>query len=166
MEDPTRIKLQHVKVVFANLNDDGFGKSITISVDPETEKKITQFVTTNKIGKGANAGKPNFKDYEGKKQYAFMISDFTRFAGLNGLDETKLGFGATISLVANSFAYDNKFGKGISSNLSAVLVERGADTKADADLAELMQGLGEPLPSGEDAPFEEIDLADVPEELR
>lgn len=137
-----RIKLQHVKVVFANLKDDGFGKSITIAVDPETERQITTFVTTNKIGKGANAGKPNFKDYEGKKQYAFKISDFTKFAGINGLDETKLGFGATISLIANSFAYDNKFGKGISSSLSAVLIEKGADTAADADLSELMQDVG------------------------
>lgn len=158
MED--RIKLQHVKVVFANLKDDGFGKSITIAVDKETEKLITDFVTTNKIGKGDKAGKPNFKEYEGRKQYAFKISDYTRFAGLNGLDENKLGFGATVSLIANAFAYDNKFGKGISSSLSAVLIEKGADTAADADIAELMEeAADDPAPTDDDAP---ISLDDLP----
>ncbi len=166
MED--RIKLQHVKVVFANLKDDGFGKSITIAVDKETEKLITDFVTANKIGKGDKAGKPNFKEYvspDGTKkttQYAFKISDYTRFAGLNGLDENKLGFGATVSLIANAFAYDNKFGKGISSSLSAVLIEKGADTAADADIAELMEEEVDevaPMPTDEDAP---LDLGDIP----
>lgn len=160
--DTTRIKLQHVKVVFANLEDDGFGRSITIAVDPDTEKKITEFVATNNIGKGANAGKPNFKEYEGKKQYAFKISDYTQFAGLNGLGKEKLGFGSTVSLIANSFEYDNKFGKGMSCSLSAVLIERGADTAADADIAELLQDSGEPPLTDADNLGEPIDVSEIP----
>jgi hypothetical protein len=161
MED--KITLRDVEVVFANLTDEGFGKSITVNAtDNDVKKAITKWVETNKIGKGDKAGKPNFKEYEGKYQYAFKINDYTRFAGLNGLSETDLGFGARISLVANSFAYDNKFGKGISGSLSAVLVEKRASTSADGDLADLLGGTEAkdeiaPIPENE-----EINLSDIP----
>lgn len=151
MEDKTKLTLRGVEVIFANLEDEGFGRSITIDVtDPETAKAIKNWVEANNIGKADNAGKPNFKDYEGKKQYAFKINDFTRFAGQNGLSEKDLGFGAKISLVAKAFDYDNKFGKGTSASLSAVLVEQRSSTGADEDLAEL---LGDEVPpNNDDAP--------------
>lgn len=134
-----RVRLNNVEVVFANLDDTGFGKSITIkATDPAVVEAITAWVTENKIGKGDKAGVPNFKEYEGKKQYAFKINDYTRFAGLNGLSVNQLGFGARVSLIANAFEYDNKFGKGVSSSLSAVVIEKGADSASDGDLAELL----------------------------
>jgi hypothetical protein len=134
-----RIRLNNVEVVFANLDDTGYGKSITVSAtDPEVEKAITEWVKENKIGKGDKAGVPNFKEYEGKKQFAFKINDYTRFAGLQGLTQNNLGFGARISLIASAFEWENKFGKGISSSLTAVLVEKAANSASDGDLAELL----------------------------
>ena len=134
-----RIRLNNVEVVFANLDDTGYGKSITIAAtDPEVVKQITEWVKENNIGKGDKAGVPNFKDYEGKKQYAFKINDYTRFAGLNGLTQNNLGFGARVSLIASAFEWSNKFGSGISSSLTAVLVEKAANSASDGDLAELL----------------------------
>jgi len=136
--DKTKLTLRGAQVVFANIEDQGFGRSITVdATDKDTKKAITQWVEDNGIGK-SKPGVANFKDYEGKQQYAFKISDFTQFAGLNGLDKSNLGFGATVSLVANAFEYDNKFGKGVSGSLSAVVVEKRASTGADADLADLL----------------------------
>ena len=134
-----RIRLNNVEVVVANLDDTGYGKSITIAAtDPEVVKAITEWVKENNIGKGDKAGVPNFKDYEGKKQYAFKINDYTRFAGLQGLTQNNLGYGARISLIANAFEWENKFGKGTSSSLTAVLVEKAANSASDGDLAELL----------------------------
>lgn len=159
-----KLTLRDVEVVFANLQDEGFGKSITVNAtDKATKDAITKWVVDNKIGKGDKAGKPNFKEYEGKEQYAFKINDFTRFAGLNGLSEKDLGFGARISLIANAFEYDNKFGKGVSGSLSAVVVEKRASTSADGDLAELLGDLPSDAPvfTDADAP-NDIDINDIP----
>lgn len=160
MEDKTKLKLEHVSIVFANLEDEGFGRSLTIDVtDKEIQDKITAWVKENKIGK-TTPGVVKFKEYEGKLQYAFKISDFTQFAGLNGLTKDNLGFSAKISLVAQSFAYDNKFGKGVSANLSAVLVEERAKTGADADMAELIgTGVtGQVVPNEQIPEFTEADV--------
>lgn len=163
MEEPTKLKLKSATVVFANLSDEGFGRSITIdATDNEVKKQIADWVTRNKIGKGDKAGVPNFKEYEGKLQYSFKMNDHTRFAGLNGLDEYKLGFGAKISLIANAFEYDNKFGKGVSSSLSAVVIEKGANTAADADLEELLSDGGQTAQS-DDPGFTDDD---IPPEFR
>jgi hypothetical protein len=157
-----KLTLKNVKIVFANLEDEGFGRSLTIdATDKEVKGAITKWVEKNKVGK-KNPGVANFKEYEGKEQYAFKISDYTQFAGRNGLTKENLGFGAVVSLVAQAFEYDNKFGKGVSANLSAVVVEERAKTGADADLAEL---LGEapnddaPPLTDDDAP---ISLSDIP----
>lgn len=139
-ENKAKISLKGVKVVFSNLKDDGFGRSITINADDsEVKKKIEAWVKYNKIGK-SKPGVANFKDYEGKLQYNFRINDHTRFGGLNGLTVDDLGYGATISLIAKAFEYDNKFGKGVSSSLSAVVIERANNTSADDDLTELLAG--------------------------
>lgn len=161
MKDNSKIKLEHVSVVFSSLEDEGFGRSLTIDVtDKAIQDKITAWVKENKIGK-TTPGVVKFKEYEGKFQYAFKISDYTQFMGKNDLTKENLGFGAKISLVAQSFAYDNKFGKGISANLSAVLIEERAKTSADADMAELLSSLptDEPPLTDDDAP---ISLDDVP----
>lgn len=158
-----KIKLGGMKVIFANLVDEGFGKSITVDVtDEKYRNAITKWVKENNIGKGANAGKPNFKEYtkDGNTtvQYSFKINDNTRFAGLNGLTEANLGYGATIALIAQAFDYDNKFGKGTSASLSAVVVERGATTGADADLSELLSEEG-------DQPSKEVVLEDIDDKI-
>ncbi len=172
MNDKSKLKLEHVSIVFANLEDEGFGRSLTIDVtDKAIQNKITAWVKENNIGK-TTPGIVKFKEYEGKHQYAFKISDYTQFAGLNGLTKDNLGFGAKISLVAQSFAYDNKFGKAVSANLSAVLVEERAKTSADDDMSELLGGVaegtisdnGELTYTDEDAPnFDKpINLDDIP----
>ncbi len=166
--DNSKLKLEHVSIVFANLVDDGFGRSLTIDVtDKEVRDKVEKWVKTNKIGKGDKAGVPNFKEYEGKNgktiQYAIKISDFTQFAGLSGLTKENLGFGAKVSFVAQAFEYDNKFGKGVSANLSAVLVEERARTGADEDMAELLGSFPDddaPALTDEDAP---ISIDDIPD---
>ena len=134
-----KIRLDDVEVVFANLDDTGYGKSITIAAtDAEVVRSITEWVAENNIGKGDKAGVPNFKDYEGKKQYAFKINDYTLFAGENGLSKNNLGFGARVTLIAKAFEWSNKFGSGISSSLTAVLVKKGANSASDGDMAELL----------------------------
>ena len=134
-----KIRLDDVEVIFCSLDDTGYGKSITIAAtDAEVVRSITEWVAENNIGKGDKAGVPNFKDYEGKKQYAFKINDYTLFAGENGLSKNNLGFGARVTLIAKAFEWSNKFGSGISSSLTAVLVKKGANSASDGDMAELL----------------------------
>lgn len=160
MDNKIKLTLRDVEVIFVSLQDDGFGRSLTINcTDKEIKDSITKWVKDNNIGKGDNAGKPNFKDYEGKIQYSFKINDFTVFGGKDGLDKSALGFGSSISLTAKSFEYDNKFGKGTSGALSAVLVESRAKTGADDDLAEL---LGEEAPEDTTDYGRELSLNDIP----
>lgn len=152
--DPRKIYLKNVKVVFSNLVDEGFGRSITIdATEPEITTAIDEWVSANNIGKAPNAGKANFKTYEDTIQYAFKINDSTKFVYANGLSESDLGYRAEVSLAANAFDYDNKFGKGTSSSLSAVVVHKGKATGADADIAALMDGL---------EGTEEVDLSEQP----
>lgn len=138
-KDPRKIYLKNVKVIFANLVDEGFGRSITIdATEPEIATAIDEWVAANNIGKAPNQGKANFKQYEDTIQYAFKINDNTKFVYADGLGEKDLGYKAEVSLAANAFDYDNKFGKGTSSSLSAVVVHRGKATGAEQDIAELL----------------------------
>lgn len=165
-----KLTLENVEVVFANLVDEGFGKSLTINcTDEKVKDKITKWVKENKIGKGDKAGTPNFKEYEGKLQYAFKINDYTQFGGLHGLTKDNLGFGATVSLSAKAFDYDNKFGKGTSGALTAVVVIGRAKTGADGDLAELLGSeANKPEEKSKDVVLdadevtEEIPLSEIP----
>jgi hypothetical protein len=115
--------LKHIKVVFAELEDKGFGTSITVDVtDQAAQDAISKWVADNNI----NGGKAKFKDYTNKdgettKQYNFKISKFTEIAGPY---EGELGYGAEINLVARPYTYDNQFGKGTSASLSAVFVTK------------------------------------------
>lgn len=150
-----KIYLKSVKVIFANLEDEGFGRSITVDVTDEAlQKQVTEWVKTNNIGK-KDPGVATFKEYEGVKQYALRINDNTKFVYTNGLSDKDLGYGAVVSLAANAFDYDNKFGKGTSSSLSAVVVEKGRSSGADDDIAEL---LGDDITKG----GEPVDLSEIP----
>lgn len=153
-ETNKKLKLKGVKVVFYNPEDEGFGTSITIAVDDEAKKLITDWVKANNIGKD-NPGVPNFKDYTNEKtgetttQYSFRLNEYTRYAGINGLSEKDLGYGAVVDLIANAFEYNNKFTSGktrVGQSASAIVVRSGATSGGDADLNELLSDYGEEEP--------------------
>ena len=114
--------LKHVKVVFAELEDKGFGVNITIDVtDPELQKQITEWTKANNI----NGGEPRFKEYTDKngkttKQFNIKLSKYTDFDAKD--PDYELGFGSVINLVARAYEYDNKFGKGVSASASAIYI--------------------------------------------
>lgn len=159
----SKLKLKNVKVVFYNPEDEGFGRSLTIDCTAEEVKKqIEEWVKTNNIGKDT-PGVPKFKEYapedkEPTVQFAFKINDYTKYAGVNGLSEKDLGYGATVDLIAQAFTYNNKFTGGkdrVGQSLSAVVVRSGATTGGDADLAELLGDMGE-------EPESETEISGVP----
>lgn len=138
-----KLKLKNVEVIFANLEDEGFGRSLTIKVTGYNEAEINEFFKVNQIGneKSKVIGEPNYKEYEGTKQLGIRFNDNTRFAGLNGLDKLDLGFGARIDCIINAFEYNNKFTRGatyVGASLSAVVILSGRKTGADADLNDLL----------------------------
>ena len=124
MENTNELVLTHATVIFAELQDKGFGLSITIdATDPVIKDAITKWVAANNI----NGGTPKFKDYTNKDgktvtQYQLRISDYTEFDGKNGEGKNALGYGAVVNLKARPFTYDNKFGKGVSASLRAVYI--------------------------------------------
>lgn len=157
-----KIYLKGVKVVFANIEDEGFGRSITIdATDKETKKAIEAWVKENKIGK-EHPGEANFKTYEDTIQYSFRLNDNTKFVGRSGLTEKDLGYGATVSLAANAFDYDNKYGKGTSASLSAVVIEKGKSSGADADLAELLEDDKENVEVAPGVEGKPVDVSEIP----
>lgn len=126
MENPTNeLTLMHVNVIFTELKDKGFGRSITIDVtDPDLQTKVNEWAEKNNV----NGGKAKIKEYtnpktgEVTKQYQLRLSDYTHIAGKDGYTEADLGYGAVINLTAKPFAYDNKFGKGISASLQGIFI--------------------------------------------
>ena len=137
-----RIKLENAEIIFANLEDKGFGTSLTIKVTDEIEKQLTGFWKENKIGNDKTViGVPNFKEYEGTKQISLKINDSTKSAGVNGLTSDSLGFGARVNLFLNCFEYNNKFTKGktyYGASVSAYVILSGKKTGSDADLSDLL----------------------------
>lgn len=138
MEDNNKtIQLFDVKVIFADLEDRGFGRNIVIdATDKATQDAISIWVKDNNI----NGGVAKFKDYTTKdgvetKQYTFKLSNYTQFGGKDNLDEKSLGYGAIINLLASAYDYDNKFGKGTSASLRAVYVKEGASKSALGEIA-------------------------------
>lgn len=137
MEDTQKsIQLFNVKVIFADLEDRGFGRNIVIdATDQATQDAISMWVKENNI----NGGVARFKDYttkdgEATKQYTFKLSQYTEFSGKDNLNEKSLGYGAIINLYAQAYDYDNKFGKGTSASLRAVYVMEGAIKSAMSDI--------------------------------
>lgn len=145
------IVLRSVKVVFANLVDEGFGTSITIdATDQEVRDRISKWVAENKIGR-TNPGVANFKEYtpEGGDttyQYTFKLNDKTAVVALDNARKEDLGFGSLIDLTATAFEYDNKFGKGVSQSLNAVLV-RSNYTGNESAAEELLSAYQEEVSS-------------------
>lgn len=133
------IVLTHVNVIFSELVDKGFGRSITIdATDKEVQKSITEWVKANNI----NGGTPKFKEYTNEKdgkttiQYNLKLSDYTQIDGKDGLGEKELGYGAVVNLQARAYEYENKFGKGISSSLDGIFVVEPTKNTVMANIAE------------------------------
>ena len=128
--------LKNVKVIFADLEDRGFGRNIVIdATDIDIREAIANWVKENNI----NGGEAKFKDYTTKegeetKQYTFKLSNYTEFDGDNNLNEKSLGYGAIINLSAAAYDYNNKFGAGTSASLRAVYVKQGAVKSAMSKL--------------------------------
>lgn len=131
MEDSKIIVLKGQKVVFAELEDKGFGKSLTIAVDDAAKKAIEDWVKDNNI----NGGTAKFKEYKNEKtgettlQYTFKFSKFTQIAGED------LGYGAEVNLQAKAYDYNNKFGSGTSASLSGVYVVKAGKNSMMENLA-------------------------------
>ena len=129
MDSKEIIVIKNAKVIFADLEDKGYGRSITIEVTDDIKHQIEEWVKANNI----NGGKPHFKTYEDDKtntkivQYSFKLSKFTQIESTVPESEGYgLRWGAIINLQARAFEYDNKFGKGISASLSGVYVAEPA----------------------------------------
>ena len=130
------IVLRHVKILFAEIVDKGYGKSITIdATEPTVKSEIEEWANAN----GINA---KFKEYTNKDgvttlQYQFKFSKFIKIAGKDASwNETNLGYGAVVNLFAESYEYDNKFGKGKTASVSNIyIVEPMTNTKM-SELAE------------------------------
>ena len=138
MENNKTLQLFDIQVIFADLEDRGFGRNIVIdATDEKVQKAITEWVKENNI----NGGEAKFKDYtdkEGKttKQYTFKLSQYTEFGGADNLNEKAIGFGAVVNLLASAYEYDNKFGKGVSASLRAVYVKEGQVKSALSSIAQ------------------------------
>lgn len=115
------LTLKHAKVIFSELTDKGFGRSITIdATDPEMQAAIEKWSTEKGI-------KPKFKDYTAKdgkvtKQYTIKLSEYTQIDGKDGLGEKQLGYGAVVNVMVRAFEYKNKFGTGKSCSASGIFV--------------------------------------------
>lgn len=152
--DPKKLKLNGAKVVFYTSPEDEkakeFGTSVTIALDADSKKMIEEFCKANEVGKNGDPkkGVANIKQYTNEEtgvttdQFTVKFNEHTQFAGLNGLGQKDLGYGATINLIAKAYEY-SKFGGGVAISASAIVVTKGAASNNDADLEELMDDLGE-----------------------
>lgn len=129
MDNKQIIVIKNAKVIFADLEDKGYGRNITIEVTDDIKSQIEGWVKENNI----NGGKAHFKNYtnettkETTTQYTFKLSKFTEIESTVSESEGYgLRWGAIINLQAKAFEYDNKFGKGISASLSGVYVVKPA----------------------------------------
>ena len=144
MEDSKIIVLKGVNVIFSELKDKGYGRSITIdATDIEIQNAIKEWAKTNNI----KGGEVKFKEYTNEKdgkttiQYAFKLSEYTQISGKTTEEgvtfgEKELGYGAKINLQARAFEYENKFGKGISASLDGVFIIEPAKNNVMANIAE------------------------------
>lgn len=164
--DPKKLKLNGAKVVFYTSPEDEkakeFGTSITIALDADSKKMIEEFCKVNEVGKNGDPkkGVANIKQYTNEEtgvttdQFTVKFNEHTQFAGLNGLGQKDLGYGATVNLIAKAYEY-SKFGGGVAISASAIVVTKGAASNNDSDLEELMDELGDEATS-------DVDGASVP----
>lgn len=119
--------IKNAKIIFAELEDKGFGKNIVIDVtDKKLQKQIEDFYSENKVGEGT----PKFKDYTNKdgesvKQFTLKLSEYTDIEGKDDLGEKDLRFGAVINILVRTYEWDNKFGKGVSARVQSIFVVEG-----------------------------------------
>lgn len=140
--DVKLIVLKNVTVIFSELKDKGYGRSITIdATDPAIQKLINAWVKTNNI----NGGEAKYKEYVDKDknttvQYTFKLSEYTKIGGRTVEDKTygeaELGYKAKINLQARAYNYKNKFGEGISSSLDGIFVLEPAQNNVMNNIAE------------------------------
>lgn len=164
LQDPKKIKLTGAKVVFYTGPEDEkaseFGTSITVALTEAQKKQIQEFCKTNNVGKNgdANRGTANIKQYTNEEtgettdQFTIKFNEHTQFAGLNGLGQNNLGYGATVNVIANTYDY-TKFGGGTAISASAIVVTAGASSSNAADLEELLDDLGEEQTEESVVPF-------------
>ena len=130
--------IKNAKIVFAELEDKGFGKNIVIDVtDKELQELITDFYKAEKIG----SGKPKFKDYTNKdgkttKQFTIKLSEYTDIEGKDGLDAKDLRFGAVVNILVRTYAWNNTFGEGISARAQSIFLLEGGTKTNMAKIAE------------------------------
>lgn len=130
--------IKNAKIVFAELEDKGFGKNIVIDVtDKELQDLITDFYKAEKIG----SGKPKFKDYTNKdgkttKQFTIKLSDYTDIEGKDGLDAKDLRFGAVVNILVRTYTWNNTFGEGISARAQSIFILEGGAKTNMAKIAE------------------------------
>lgn len=151
----TKLKLKNVRVVFFNIDEQEeqvrqYGKSITIDcTDEDVKKQISDWVKENNIGEGDSQGVANFGEWtseDGKTYYnfRFKITDYTQFAGINGLGKEDIGRGARVDLIAGAFNYTFAKKNGVGKSANAIVVRSGATVGGtDEDLAELLEDLGD-----------------------
>lgn len=162
LQDPKKIKINGAKVVFYTGPEDEkakeFGTSITIALTDESKKALEEFCKTNNVGKNGdpNRGVANIKQYTNEEtgattdQFSLKFNDHTAFAGLNGLSQKDLGYGAEVNVIANAYDY-TKFGGGTAISASAIVVTKGAASSNQGDLDELLEDLGETVTEETDA---------------
>lgn len=143
MEDKKIIVLKGVSIVFSELKDKGYGRSITIdATDENIQKQINEWVKANNIKGGEAKYKKYTSEKDGKTtvQYSFKLSEYTQISGKteDGVTygEKELGYGAIVNLQARAFEYENKFGKGISASLDGVFVTKPAANNVMSNIAE------------------------------
>lgn len=130
--------IKNAKIVFADLEDKGFGKNIVIdATDKEMQDLITDFYKAAKVG----AGKPKFKDYTNKdgettKQFTIKLSDYTDIEGKDGLGAKDLRYGAKVNILVRTYEWDNTFGKGTSARAQSIYVLEGGAKSNMAKIAE------------------------------
>lgn len=127
------ITIKHAEVLFVELEDKGYGRNVTIDVTAEDiRKEIEAWAKENDI-------KLRIKDYTTKdgnivKQLQLKFSKFLKVQGKESTwNESSLGWGAKINLIANAYDYDNKFGKGRTMSVSNIfIVEPAKNTKMES----------------------------------
>ena len=156
LQDPKKLKLTGAKVIFHTSPEDEkaaeFGTSITIELTPDMKAEVEKFAKENDLGKNGdpNKGKANIKQYTNEEtgvttdQFTVKYNDKTQIAGVNGLSQKDLGYGAVINLIANAYEY-KKFGGGVAMSASAIVVTKGSASSTEADLDELMSDLGDEI---------------------
>lgn len=122
------LTLTHVSVLFTELTDKGFGKSITIDcTEPDVELLIKKWAEANNYN-------VKIKDYTNKDgshthQVSFKINDYTNIAGKDNATEKDLGWGAKVNLIVRAFEYKNSFGEGVSSAVSNIFIVEKCKSK-------------------------------------